>query len=104
LFAIGVIASAGELNPRVNVTGNSPSSGELLTVKWKYAYAILGSLAVAHLLIFVIMNKFATPVVVKDNSHLAIARLLQCTLLTCIQLGATADYIILRLKSCRQTN
>ncbi|KAI9853336.1 MAG: hypothetical protein M1813_002378, partial [Trichoglossum hirsutum] len=77
LFAIGVIASAGELNPRVNVTGNSPSSGELLTVKWKYAYAILGSLAVAHLLIFVIMNKFATPVVVKDNSHLAIARLLQ---------------------------
>ncbi|KAH0555835.1 hypothetical protein GP486_006222 [Trichoglossum hirsutum] len=76
-FATGVIAAAGELNPLLSAPGSFPSSGERLTVEWRNVCLILGLLALAHLLIFTIMIGFATSVVVKKNSHLAIAELLE---------------------------
>ena len=79
LFAIGAIAAAGELNPLQTIRGLAPSSGDHLTVEWRFSYLVLGLIALAHLFIFTIMSALATPVVVKENGYLAIGKLLQRT-------------------------
>ena len=76
-YAIGTVAVMGDLNQRVNVTnGQPPISGSQLSVEWGKLWQILGSLTGLHFLLIVGSVYLANMVVVKDDSQLSTARLL----------------------------
>lgn len=77
-FAMGVIAVAAQNNPVITVPGDQPQTGVTLNVsEWKYVHLILGLTAGLQLLLFLVAAFFSNRAIVKDNSHLAVARLLR---------------------------
>ncbi|KAI9680366.1 MAG: hypothetical protein M1829_001252 [Trizodia sp. TS-e1964] len=76
-YAAGVVAAIGELAPKIEINGNEPYYGVTLSVKWLYVLLTLGGLCISQLVIFLVMTFFSNSVVVKDDSHLATARLLR---------------------------
>jgi hypothetical protein len=77
-FAVGVIGIAAYNNPTVNVAGMEPQQGVILQVSgWKYVHIILGLTAGIPLVLFISTAFIVNRVMVKDDSHLAIARLLR---------------------------
>lgn len=68
---------AQEQNPTVIVDGQLAVRGTSLVVRWKYFLLILFALGAVQLIIFVFAVLFSNSVVVKDDSRLAIARLLR---------------------------
>lgn len=78
LFTTGVLAVAGFINPKVNVTGMTPSSGTTLNVgHWPFVHLILCLSAGIQLVLAVGGALIANRVVVQDDSHLVAAHLLR---------------------------
>lgn len=78
MFSMGVIAVAAQNNPQILVPGDQPQAGLALNVsQWKYVHLILGLTAGLQLVLFVTVACVANRAIVKDKSHLAIARLLR---------------------------
>jgi len=76
-FAIGVVGVAAQYNPSIIVPGDQPQAGVTLNVTlWKYVHLSLGLIGGMQLLLFIMTAFVANRVVVKNDSHLAIARLL----------------------------
>ena len=76
-FAMGVVAVAAQNNPTLILPGDQPQAGVMLNVSdWKYVHLILGLTGGIQLILFLITAFLANKVVVKDKSHLAVARLL----------------------------
>lgn len=77
-FAIGVIGITAYNNPTFNVPGMEPQNGVVLQISgWKYVHIILGLTAGIPLILFIATAVIVNRVMVKDDSHLAIARLLR---------------------------
>jgi hypothetical protein len=76
-FAIGVIASMDDHGPRINITGQQPSTALVLTVKWKWAASLLGVIPFLQFCSLLIVTAFANKVIIKDDTHLSMARLLR---------------------------
>ncbi|KAH9204595.1 hypothetical protein DL95DRAFT_430321 [Leptodontidium sp. 2 PMI_412] len=77
-FAIGAVAVTAQFAPPITLPGNQPFIGLVLNVnEWKYVHLILGLIAGIQLMLSLVSAFVANRVVVKDNSHLAIARLLR---------------------------
>ena len=66
-----------ELNPPIIVQGQLAFMGTSLVVNWKYFLLLMFALGVVQLIVFVFAVLFSNSVVVKDDSRLAIARLLR---------------------------
>ena len=76
-FAVGVIGVSQEMVPAILVPGMTPYAGSTLIVQWKSFLLILFGLASVQLLVTVFAAAVGNSVVVKDDSRLAIARLLR---------------------------
>ncbi|KAH6680866.1 hypothetical protein B0J14DRAFT_532392 [Halenospora varia] len=77
-FAIGAVAVTAQFAPSITLPGNQPLIGVVLNVnQWKYVHLILGLIAGIQLMLSLVSTFVANRVVVKENSHLAIARLLR---------------------------
>ena len=76
-FAAGVIGVSQEMSPFLVVPGLQPYVGSTLIVQWKSFLLILFGLAAVQLLVTVFAAVVGNSVVVKDDSRLAIARLLR---------------------------
>jgi hypothetical protein len=76
-FTAGAIAALDANGPRVNVTGNTPVSVQLLNVHWKYAGAILAGIPGAQALILALVIVLGDRAIIKDGSPLSTARLLR---------------------------
>lgn len=77
-FAIGAIGNADLGNPTVDVAGRTPEAGVKLNVeRWSFVYIILGLTGLGQLVLVVASACVANRVVVTDESHLAVARLLR---------------------------
>jgi hypothetical protein len=78
-FSIGVVSAAIQWNPKYEnpVPGDDPDTGVSLSVEWFYIYMILGLTGGGQLVLFILTSFLANLVVVKDDSHLSIARLLR---------------------------
>ena len=76
-FAIGSIAAMALLNPRTTIRGTLPTLGYQLNVQWQYVIALAICIGGVHLLLVGLMLWIARPVVITDDSNLAVARLLK---------------------------
>ncbi|KAL9607036.1 MAG: hypothetical protein Q9167_008012, partial [Letrouitia subvulpina] len=74
--AIGSIANMAYFNPKQQQDGTLPTIGYRLKVLWRYIIPLTTLIVVAHASIVVLMLYLARNVVVVDDSHLTIARLL----------------------------
>lgn len=76
-FTAGAIAAMDSIGPRANVIGNGPAPAQVLNVQWKYAASILGGIPFAQGLVLLTVVVFANKAIIKDPSHLSMARLLR---------------------------
>ncbi|KAK4944190.1 hypothetical protein LTR10_016303 [Elasticomyces elasticus] len=76
-FTTGAIAALDADGPRLNVTGYTPVSLQLLNVHWNYAGAILAGIPVAQALILALVIALGDRAIIKDGSPLSTARLLR---------------------------
>ncbi|KIX94496.1 uncharacterized protein Z520_09882 [Fonsecaea multimorphosa CBS 102226] len=76
-FTAGAIAALDSNGPRMNVTGFGPAPAQVLDVTWRYAGSILGAIPVAQGLVLLAVILLADKAIIKDTSHLAMARLLR---------------------------
>jgi hypothetical protein len=56
------------------VTGSQPNIAQALDVKWKFAGTILSVIPAIHFLTLVCVITWANKAIIKDDSHLAIAK------------------------------
>lgn len=75
-FAIGSLANMAALNPRIQVSGTVPYLGSHLEIRWEYVGGLFGGIILTHLALFLSTILAIRKVVVKDDSFLAVARLL----------------------------
>ncbi len=75
-FAIGSLANMAVLNPRIQVSGAVPYLGSHLEIRWEYVIGLFGGIILTHLVLFLSAILAIRKVAVKDDSFLAIARLL----------------------------
>lgn len=75
-FAIGSIAQMAAANPLIEVPGSVPNLGSHLEIRWGYVAALFASIIVTHLVLFLSAIVATSKVAIKDDSFLAIARLL----------------------------
>ncbi|EPS36116.1 hypothetical protein H072_10523 [Dactylellina haptotyla CBS 200.50] len=95
-FAVGVVASLDQLNPRQFVfDSDQPFQGNKLVVRWWAFYALLGGMLGAQVLFSIVALIFSNTVVVKDGSFISVARLLRPAMDTLGDYGtiATGDEI-----------
>jgi hypothetical protein len=76
-FAIGVVVTAIQWNPEILVPGNDPDKGVALLVDWTYVNVVLCLALCGQLVLFVVCSFISNMVLVKENSYIAIARLLR---------------------------
>ena len=76
-YAAGALALAAYNNPVVGVAGQQPHAGVVLDVQWNYAIAVLAGLAGGQALLCILSTLWSNNVVIKDDSYLAISRLLR---------------------------
>ncbi|KAI1616670.1 hypothetical protein EDD36DRAFT_415556 [Exophiala viscosa] len=76
-FTAGAIAALDAGGPRLNVTGYTPVSMQLLNVQWRFAGALLAGIPVAQALILALVIAFGDRAIIKDGSPLSTARLLR---------------------------
>ncbi|KAI4210069.1 MAG: hypothetical protein LQ351_007059 [Letrouitia transgressa] len=76
-YALGTIANMAYSNPSQQKAGTLPTIGYRLKIYWKYMIPLTTVIVGIHASIVVLMIYLARDVVVIDDSHLAIARLLQ---------------------------
>ncbi|KAL9012827.1 MAG: hypothetical protein Q9173_002436 [Seirophora scorigena] len=75
-FAIGSIAQMAAANPPIQVSGSVPKLGSHLEIRWGYAAALFAGIIVTHLVLFLSAILATRKIAIKDDSFLAIARLL----------------------------
>ncbi|KAL8910662.1 MAG: hypothetical protein Q9171_004078 [Xanthocarpia ochracea] len=75
-FAIGSIAEMAATNPRIQVQGLVPYLGSHLEIHWKYVGVLFVGIITTHLILFLSAILAIRKVAIKDDSFLAIARLL----------------------------
>lgn len=90
-FAIGVVATAADWNPQLTVVGDQPNTGSQLQVSWDLITIIFAVTAGAQLILFIIVSVVANLVIVKDDSHIATARLLRPIVDRLGPVGTSAD-------------
>ncbi|KAK5414599.1 hypothetical protein LTR06_004413 [Exophiala xenobiotica] len=77
-FTMGTIATldaSEDSDYRKDVAnGRQPIAAQILKVKWKYAGSILGVIPFIHFCTLVLVIKWANKAIIKDDSHLAIAK------------------------------
>ena len=76
-FAIGSISTLASRNPQLPVNGLVPYLGSHLTVYWQTAIPLCACIAAAHFALFALAVFVTRVVIIKDDSNLAIARLLR---------------------------
>ncbi|KAG9768385.1 hypothetical protein KCU88_g7227, partial [Aureobasidium melanogenum] len=76
-FTTGAISALDTDGPRLNVTGYGPAPAQILQVQWKYAAAVLGGIPTAQAVVLLAVVLFANKAIIKDTSHLSMARLLR---------------------------
>ena len=76
-FAIGSLAAMALLNPRTTIPGTLPTLGYQLNNEWQYVIALAACIGGIHLLLVGLMLWIARPIVITDDSNLAVARLLK---------------------------
>ncbi|KAL8767616.1 MAG: hypothetical protein Q9209_005946 [Squamulea sp. 1 TL-2023] len=64
------------LNPRIKISGEVPHLGSHLDVRWGYVIGLFGGIILTHLVLYLSAILAIRKVAVKDDSFLAIARLL----------------------------
>ncbi|KAL9045259.1 MAG: hypothetical protein Q9214_001675, partial [Letrouitia sp. 1 TL-2023] len=64
------------LNPRIQVSGAVPYLGSHLEIRWGYVIGLFGGIILTHLVLFLSAILAIRKVAVKDDSFLAVARLL----------------------------
>ncbi|KAI4219046.1 MAG: hypothetical protein L6R36_008593, partial [Xanthoria steineri] len=75
-FAIGSIAEMAAENRRNQVQGLVPHLGSHLEIRWGYVAALFAGIIVTHLVLYLSVILAIRKVAIKDDSFLAIARLL----------------------------
>lgn len=75
-FAIGSLANMAALNPRIQVSGAVPCLGSHLEIRWGYVIGLFGGIILTHLALFLSAILAIRKVALKDDSFLAVARLL----------------------------
>ena len=75
-FALGAIAGLGNLNPRVPRQGTLPVLGYKTSVNWRYAIALIACVGAVHFMLVLFIVWVSRPVVLVDDSNLAVARIL----------------------------
>ncbi|KAL8846139.1 MAG: hypothetical protein Q9221_008756, partial [Calogaya cf. arnoldii] len=75
-FAIGSIAGMVAANPHIQVPGMVPYLGSHLEIYWAYVVALFMGIVITHLLLLLSGILAVRKVAIKDDSFLAIARLL----------------------------
>ncbi|KAL9108182.1 MAG: hypothetical protein Q9227_007037 [Pyrenula ochraceoflavens] len=76
-FSMNAIAAMDDHGSRVNTTGIRPLYGLQATVEWKWAAPLLGVIPVLQFLALIAVIAWANKAIIKDDSHLATARLLR---------------------------
>ena len=76
-FAIGSVAAMAILNPDTQIPGNLPMLGYSLSVEWQYIIALAVCIVGVHCMLVVLMLWIARPIIITDDSNLAVARLLK---------------------------
>ena len=76
-FAIGSVAAMALLNPQTTIRGTLPTLGYQLNIEWQYVIALAACIGGIHLLLVGLMLWIARPIVITDDSNLAVARLLK---------------------------
>ena len=76
-FAIGSIAAMSVYNPPIKIPGTLPRLGYHLSIEWQYVIALAACIAGVHCLLVALILWISRPIVVADDSNLAIARLLK---------------------------
>ncbi|KAK5053976.1 hypothetical protein LTR84_001938 [Exophiala bonariae] len=76
-FTAGAISAFDDIGPRMNVTGNSPGPAQVVNVKWKFSLLILAGVPLFQVLVLLLVIAFANKAIIKDTSHLSMARLLR---------------------------
>ncbi|KAL8786671.1 MAG: hypothetical protein Q9195_008107 [Heterodermia aff. obscurata] len=76
-FAIGSIAAMSVYNPAIQIPGMLPRLGYHLSVEWQYVIALAACIAGVHCLLVALILWISRPIVVTDDSNLAVARLLK---------------------------
>ncbi|OAG43846.1 hypothetical protein AYO21_02073 [Fonsecaea monophora] len=76
-FTAGAIAAIDSNGPRLNVTGVGPAPAQVIDVEWRYAGSILSGIPVAQGLVLLAVILLADKTIIKDTSHLSMARLLR---------------------------
>ncbi|KAL8923166.1 MAG: hypothetical protein Q9208_004729 [Pyrenodesmia sp. 3 TL-2023] len=76
-FAIGSIAEMAAANSRIQVQGSVPHLGSHLEIHWGYVLALFMGIITTHLVLFLSAIMAIRKVAIKDDSFLAIARLLR---------------------------
>ena len=75
-FAIGSLANMAALNPRIYASGEVPCLGSHLEIRWGYVIGLFAGIIFTHLALFLSAILAVRKVAVKDDSFLAVARLL----------------------------
>ena len=89
VFATGVVATAGDANPQLLVTGHVPEFGSQLKVEWKFVAIILALTVFIQLVLFIVVAIVSNLVIVKDESPFSTARLLRPII---DRIGASGTY------------
>ena len=76
-FAIGSIAAMSVFNPQIMIRGTLPRLGYHLSIEWQYVIALAACIAGVHFLLVALILWISRPIVVTDDSNLAVARLLK---------------------------
>lgn len=75
-FAISSLANMAALNPPIQVIGEVPNLGSHLEIRWGYVLGLFGGIIFTHLALYLSAIVAVRKVVVKDDSFLAVAYLL----------------------------
>lgn len=76
-FTAGAISAFDENGPRINVTGQAPGPAQVVQVKWKFSLLILVGVPLFQIIVLFLVIIFANKAIIKDTSHLSMARLLR---------------------------
>ena len=64
-------------NPQITIPGTLPRLGYHLSIEWQYVIALTACIAGVHFLLVALILWISRPIVVTDDSNLAVARLLK---------------------------
>jgi hypothetical protein len=76
-FTAEGIAATDVNGPRINVTGDYPTQAQVVDMEWKWAISLLAGIPGGQFLVLLAVLIWANKVIIKDESHLATARLLR---------------------------